>query len=57
MEVVTAPKVEPEAVRRRRREVLMEWLFLVSAWVRTFADHFCLACHLGQTFRRRVDED
>ncbi len=50
MEVVTAPKVEPEAVRRRRREVLMEWLFLVSAWVALLLTISVLLAILGKLF-------
>jgi phosphate transport system permease protein len=50
MEVVTAPKVEPEAVRRRRREVLMEWLFLVSAWVALLLTISILLAILGKLF-------
>jgi len=50
MEVVTAPKVEPEAVRRRRREVLMEWLFLVSAWFALFLTISVLLAILGKLF-------
>ncbi|MFA0744697.1 MAG: hypothetical protein LASZOEIN_001493 [Candidatus Fervidibacter sp.] len=50
MEVVTAPKVEPEAVRRRRREVLMEWLFLVSAWFALLLTISVLLAILGKLF-------
>ncbi len=50
MEVVTAPKVETEAVRRRRREVLMEWLFLVSAWVALLLTISVLLAILGKLF-------
>jgi phosphate transport system permease protein len=50
MEVVTAPKVEPEAARRRRREVLMEWLFLVSAWVALLLTISVLLAILGKLF-------
>jgi phosphate transport system permease protein len=50
MEIVTAPKVEPEAVRRRRREVLMEWLFLVSAWVALLLTISVLLAILGKLF-------
>jgi phosphate transport system permease protein len=50
MEVVTAPKVEPEAVRRRRREVLMEWLFLVSAWFALLLTISILLAILGKLF-------
>ncbi|MCS3919402.1 phosphate ABC transporter permease PstA [Fervidibacter sacchari] len=50
MEVVTAPKVEPEAVRRRRREVLIEWLFLVSAWVALLLTISVLLAILGKLF-------
>ncbi|MFA0736370.1 MAG: hypothetical protein OGMRLDGQ_002870 [Candidatus Fervidibacter sp.] len=50
MEVVTAPKVEPEAVRRRRREVLMEWLFLASAWVALLLTISILLAILGKLF-------
>jgi phosphate transport system permease protein len=50
MEVVTAPKVELEAVRRRRREVLMEWLFLVSAWVALLLTISILLAILGKLF-------
>jgi len=50
MEVVTAPKVEPEAVRRRRREVLMEWLFLASAWVALLLTISVLLAILGKLF-------
>jgi phosphate transport system permease protein len=50
MEVVTAPKVELEAVRRRRREVLMEWLFLVSAWVALLLTISVLLAILGKLF-------
>jgi len=50
MEVATAPKVEPEAVRRRRREVLMEWLFLVSAWISLLLTISVLLAILGKLF-------
>jgi phosphate transport system permease protein len=50
MEVVTAPKVELEAVRRRRREVLMEWLFLVSAWFALLLTISVLLAILGKLF-------
>ena len=50
MEVVTAPKVEPEAIRRRRREVLMEWLFLASAWVALLLTISVLLAILGKLF-------
>jgi phosphate transport system permease protein len=50
MEVVTAPKVKPEAARRRRREVLMEWLFLVSAWVALLLTISVLLAILGKLF-------
>jgi phosphate transport system permease protein len=50
MEVVTAPKVELEAVRRRRREVLMEWLFLASAWVALLLTISVLLAILGKLF-------
>jgi phosphate transport system permease protein len=50
MEVVTAPKVEPEAVRRRRREVLMEWLFLASAWFALLLTISVLLAILGKLF-------
>jgi len=50
MEVVTAPKVETEAIRRRRREVLMEWLFLVSAWVALLLTISVLLAILGKLF-------
>jgi phosphate transport system permease protein len=50
MEIVTAPKVEPEAVRRRRREVLMEWLFLVSAWFALLLTISVLLAILGKLF-------
>ena len=50
MEVVTAPKVEPEAAQRRRREVLMEWLFLVSAWVALLLTISILLAILGKLF-------
>jgi len=50
MEIVTAPKVELEAVRRRRREVLMEWLFLVSAWVALLLTISILLAILGKLF-------
>jgi phosphate transport system permease protein len=50
MEVVTAPKVELEAVRRRRREVLMEWLFLVSAWFALLLTISALLAILGKLF-------
>lgn len=50
MEVVTAPKVEPKAVRRRRREVLMEWLFLASAWVALLLTISVLLAILGKLF-------
>jgi phosphate transport system permease protein len=50
MEIVTAPKVELEAVRRRRREVLMEWLFLVSAWVALLLTISVLLAILGKLF-------
>ena len=50
MEVVTAPKVELEAARRRRREVLMEWLFLASAWFALFLTISVLLAILGKLF-------
>jgi phosphate transport system permease protein len=50
MEIVTAPKVELEAVRRRRREVLMEWLFLVSAWFALLLTISVLLAILGKLF-------
>ncbi|MFA0784622.1 phosphate ABC transporter permease PstA [Fervidibacter sacchari] len=50
MEAVTAPKVEIEAVRRRRREVLMEWLFLVLAWVALLLTISVLLAILGKLF-------
>jgi phosphate transport system permease protein len=50
MEIVTAPKVEPEAARRRRREVLMEWLFLVLAWVALLLTISVLLAILGKLF-------
>jgi len=50
MEVATALKVEPEAVRRRRREVLMEWLFLVSAWISLLLTISVLLAILGKLF-------
>jgi len=50
VEVVTAPKVEIEAVRRRRREVLMEWLFLVLAWVALLLTISVLLAILGKLF-------
>jgi phosphate transport system permease protein len=50
MEIVTAPKVEPEAVRRRRREVLMEWLFLASAWFALLLTISVLLAILGKLF-------
>jgi phosphate transport system permease protein len=50
MEVVTAPKVEPEAARRRRREVLMEWLFLASAWFALLLTISVLLAILGKLF-------
>jgi phosphate transport system permease protein len=50
MEVVTAPKVELEAVRRRRREVLMEWLFLASAWFALLLTISVLLAILGKLF-------
>ncbi|MEZ8217157.1 phosphate ABC transporter membrane protein 2, PhoT family [Candidatus Fervidibacteria bacterium JGI MDM2 SSWTFF-3-K9] len=50
MEAVTAPKVEIEVVRRRRREVLMEWLFLVLAWVALLLTISVLLAILGKLF-------
>jgi phosphate transport system permease protein len=50
MEIVTAPKVELEAVRRRRREVLMEWLFLVLAWFALLLTISVLLAILGKLF-------
>jgi phosphate transport system permease protein len=50
MEVVTAPKVETEAVRRRRREVLMEWLFLLLAWIALLLTISVLLAILGKLF-------
>jgi phosphate transport system permease protein len=50
MEIVTAPKVELEAVRRRRREVLMEWLFLASAWFALLLTISILLAILGKLF-------
>jgi phosphate transport system permease protein len=50
MEVVTALKVEPKAVRRRRREVLMEWLFLASAWFALLLTISVLLAILGKLF-------
>jgi len=50
MEVVTAPKVEIEAIRRRRREILMEWLFLVSAWIALLLTISVLLAILGKLF-------
>ncbi|MFA0741140.1 MAG: hypothetical protein DFNUSKGM_001249 [Candidatus Fervidibacter sacchari] len=50
VEAVTAPKVEIEAVRRRRREVLMEWLFLVLAWVALLLTISVLLAILGKLF-------
>ncbi len=50
MEVATAPKVETEAIRRRRREVLMEWFFLILAWVALLVTVSVLLAILGKLF-------